>query len=221
MKKAIFLDFYGTVVHEHGPQSYKVIERVFRSGHANNPEEVMHQWNSLFQKRLEDAQGDNHRLQYELSLENFEEIINHFNSNENAKELLDIMVDHWCNPPIYDDAKEFLIDSNLPIYFVTNSDDVFINKAVQYHGLKVSGIVTSEQSKYSKPMKEIFLYALEKWGLNAHEVVHIGDSLRSDVECAEAAGIEAIWLNRNNQSQSVPEGITVVSDFKEVMKYIN
>ncbi|MBT2293459.1 HAD-IA family hydrolase [Paenibacillus albidus] len=81
------------------------------------------------------------------------------------------------------------------------------------------GIVNSEQAKYSKPMKEIFLYALEKAGLKADEVIHIGDSLRSDIECAKAAGIEAIWLNRYNNP--VTKGITAASNFEEIPKYIS
>ncbi|GGF91397.1 hypothetical protein GCM10010912_40510 [Paenibacillus albidus] len=219
MKKAIFLDFYGTVVHENGPQSYKVIERVFNSGNANTPEEVVQHWSRSFQKRLEGAQGKNHRLQYDLALESFEEVLDHFNSKENAKELCDMMVDHWCNPPIYDDAVKFIRHSNFPIYFVTNSDDSFINQAIHNHGLQANGIITSEQAKYSKPMKEIFLYALEKAGLKAEEVIHIGDSLRSDIECAKAAGIEAIWLNRYNKP--VPKGITAASNFEGIPKYIS
>ncbi|GAB6928134.1 hypothetical protein JCM10914A_21170 [Paenibacillus sp. JCM 10914] len=33
-------------------------------------------------------------------------------------------------------------------------------------------------------------------GLKPHEVIHIGDSLSSDVSGAQRLGIDAIWLNR-------------------------
>ncbi|KQO04671.1 hypothetical protein ASF12_14180 [Paenibacillus sp. Leaf72] len=39
--KVIFLDFYGTVVYENGPISYEVIKRVFKSGNAKTPEELL------------------------------------------------------------------------------------------------------------------------------------------------------------------------------------
>jgi len=57
-----------------------VIERVFNSGNANSPEEAVLHWSRTFQKRLEGAQGDNHRLQYDLALESFEEVLDHYNS---------------------------------------------------------------------------------------------------------------------------------------------
>lgn len=214
MVKGLFLDFYGTVVHENGPISFQVIEKVFKSGNAKSPQEAVSYWGSVFQQKLSQAQGEFHRLQYDLALESFEEALSHFQSNEDPKAICDMMVEHWCNPPIYEDAKSFIANAKLPVYLVTNSDESFISEAVRHHGLSVNGIVTSEQAKYAKPRKEIFLHALSKFGLNPDEVIHVGDSLSGDVACATEAGIRAIWLNRSNDE--VPEGITAISGFEQL-----
>lgn len=102
---------------------------------------------------------------------------------------------------------------------MTNSDDRYVDESVKLYGLHPAGIATSEQAKYSKPRKEIFLYALEKFNLEPSEVLHVGDSLNSDVMCPESVGIKAVWLNR--EKKSVPEGITSIDSIEEIFEIIN
>jgi 2-haloalkanoic acid dehalogenase type II len=221
MIKAVFSDFYGTVVHENGPKAFEVIKRVFKNSTAAKPEEVIEYWWKTFRMRLEEANGDAYRLQYDVSLESFKELVSHFQSGESPKELCDMMVEHWCNPPLYEDTKRFMEDIHsrqLPIYFVTNSDDLFIKEAVKNHQLNPDGIFTSEQAKYSKPRREIFLYALEKAHLKPDEIIHIGDSIAGDIKCPESIGIRTIWINRENKP--VPEGITAAANLSDAKKLI-
>lgn len=219
MVKAIFLDFYGTVVHENSPISNEVIKRIYKSGTADTPDIIVKQWWEAFSNRLRDCSGENHRKQYELTLESFEETLLHFDSKENVKELTDMMVKHWCNPPLYSDTKTFMENVDLPIYFVTNSDNLFVNEAVKSHGLNPAGIVTSEQAKHYKPHKEIFLYALDKFNLSPDEVIHIGDSMTGDVECPHSVGIKAIWLNR--EYKQIPEGTLTAANLIEAQRLLS
>lgn len=218
MIKAIFMDFYGTAVHETGPIFEEVVNRVYRSGNARSYNEVVEYWWNSFRQRLENANGNSYRLQRDIAFENFEELVLHFQSRESARELCDLVAGHWRNPPIYDDTKAFLDEIDLPVYFVSNSDNLFIYDAIKNHDLKPKGIVTSEQARYSKPRKEIFLYALERTSLKSNEVIHVGDSIAADVICAQEAGIHAILLNRADKP--VIEGIHVASNFIEVKEMI-
>lgn len=49
----------------------------------------------------------------------------------------------------------------------------------------------------SKPDVGMFVDALRRGGVPAHAAVHVGDSLACDVVGAQAAGIGAVWLNRD------------------------
>lgn len=100
---------------------------------------------------------------------------------------------------IYETGKA---DSPLPIYIVSNIDTKDVLKAIDFHQLSPSGIFTSEDAKAYKPRKEIFELALKSTGLHADEVIHIGDSLSSDVKGASSVGIKAIWLNRFEKKNS-------------------
>ena len=64
--------------------------------------------------------------------------------------------------------------------------------------------------------EEFFEYALNATGLKPEQVVHIGDSLSSDVKGASALGIDTIWLNRRNRE--VPKGVCSVGNLLEVFK---
>jgi putative hydrolase of the HAD superfamily len=63
-----------------------------------------------------------------------------------------------------------------------------------------------------KPDPRIFGILLERAGLGAHEVVHVGDDAEADVEGARAAGVLPVWLNRAATPwprESEPPGITI------------
>jgi HAD superfamily hydrolase (TIGR01549 family) len=188
---------------------------VYKSGTAQSPDEVVAYWWKKFKIKTDQSFGANYRTQYELVMETFEEMLKHFNSNENVKELCDMMILQWSKPNIYEDTMTFLDQMNLPIYFVTNSDNSSIHQAIDYHQMKPTGIITSEEAKCSKPRKEIFLYALEKAGLQASEVIHTGDSLSGDIQGPRSAGIEAILMNR--EKKEVPSDITFVHNLEELL----
>ena len=127
-----------------------------------------------------------------------------------------MMFAHWIKPPIFEDAKEFFDNSPVPVYIVSNIDTADILKAIEYHGLKPAGVFTSEDARSYKPGKELFELALKGSGLAADEVIHIGDSLSSDVKGAGALGIQALWLNRFGRE--VPEGVKSISTLPEALR---
>lgn len=63
-------------------------------------------------------------------------------------------------------------------------------------GRWLDAVVVSSQVGVEKPHPGIFLHAAELLGVAPGETVHVGDSLRDDVEGALAAGMEALHLVR-------------------------
>jgi putative hydrolase of the HAD superfamily len=56
-------------------------------------------------------------------------------------------------------------------------------------------ILTATDAGVQKPDPRIFQAAMERAGCSASETAHVGDSVRSDVAGAKAAGAWAIWFN--------------------------
>ena len=101
---------------------------------------------------------------------------------------------------LYPDAGEALkwLRGRYPLAVVSNgpSDE-------QRHKLRALGIeetmdavLISEEVGAGKPEPRIFEVALEELSVSAGEAVHVGDSVKSDVGGAKAAGLAAVWVNR-------------------------
>ncbi len=214
MKQAIFLDFYGTVVFEDGENVSKISQIIFDTGEAISPSEVGAYWWKEFYNTFVEAYGAGFRTQREIEYESLAKTIEYFKSPADAEALSDMMFEYWRRPPIFEEAKQFFEKSPVPIYIVSNIDTGDILEAVKFHGLKPAGVFTSEDARSYKPRKELFEYALNAAGVKPEQVVHIGDSLSSDIKGAGAMGIDAIWINRGGRE--VPEGVMAVSNLLEV-----
>ena len=216
MIKAIFMDFYGTAAMEIGPIAVSVIKDVYKNSKAQSPEDILGYWWKTFREKQNLANGENFKTQHEVALENFRELARHFQCTMEPEKLLERMEEHWCSSPLYDDVKEFLQSCPLPVYFVTNSDNRYIMEEIKRYSLHPAGIVTSEEAKYSKPRKEIFLYVFKKAGVSPEEVIHVGDSLEGDVKCPSSVGIRSIWLNR--ERKPVPAGVESIDMTRSLKK---
>lgn len=214
MIKAIFIDFYGTIVHEDGEVIKQISQEIFVTGKVNNKSEIGSYWWNEFQTAFINAYGDAFATQRELEYKSLEKTIQHFNSSANAKNLSNLMFDHWIKPPIFEEAKQFFELCPVPIYVVSNIDRDDVLQAIKYHNLNPTGVFTSEDAKAYKPRKELFEFALKGAELSPDEVLHIGDSLSSDINGASSVGINAIWINRNNRE--VPINVISVNNLLEV-----
>lgn len=61
-------------------------------------------------------------------------------------------------------------------------------------------IVFSSDVGLCKPNPKIFRAFLEKFGVAADEVIHVGDSYEDDVVGAAAAGIRSIWIDQTSET---------------------
>ena len=60
-----------------------------------------------------------------------------------------------------------------------------------------SFVIFSQDYRVEKPDTKIFQIAMEKAGCTEKEILHVGDSLKSDIGGAKNAEIKSAWLNRN------------------------
>ena len=110
-----------------------------------------------------------------------------------------------------------------PLTAVTNG---FVE--VQYEKFDKSGlrdcfahIVLSEEVGCQKPNPRIFEEALRMNGLQAEDVVMIGDSWNSDIQGAINAGIDQIWIRKSKDPLSEGQTATyLVQSLSEVMEIL-
>ena len=73
----------------------------------------------------------------------------------------------------------------------------------------------------AKPDPRIFDMALAQCGCLPEEVIHIGDSLSSDVQGANGCGIRSVWLNRDgtpNETGTTPDH--EISDLRQLLEIL-
>ena len=204
------MDFYGTVVHEDGEIIKKITQIIYDTGKVGDKLEVGSFWWTDFQKMFLNAYEDTFETQRTLEKKSLEHTLEKFHSTANADELSNLMFEHWRKPPIFEEAKRFFEISPIPVYIVSNIDTDDILKAIKFHSLNPAGVFTSEDAKAYKPRKELFELALNSTDLKVDEVIHIGDSISSDIKGAASVNVKALWLNRFGKE--VPKGIESITN---------
>ncbi len=79
---------------------------------------------------------------------------------------------------------------------VSNVDDDLFAATQPQLGLEFDQVVTAQQAKAYKPSLKIFELALSRFGVPAHRVLHVGQSLYHDVLPAQSLGLATVWVNR-------------------------
>ncbi|MFD0711573.1 HAD family hydrolase [Paenibacillus sp. GCM10027626] len=205
--KAVFLDFYGTLVHEADEILPGICVHIQQNATKEcRASEVGEYWWKSYTAMFQNSYGDSFQRQRALSLASLAETIAHYRSACIAEEVIQPQFDYWVQPRLYADTLPFLqAIRHYPTYIVSNIDKTDMLAAAAHHQFPVTGILTSEDVLSYKPRPELFLEALRRCGLMAEEVLHIGDSMTSDVAGAQGVGLKTMWLNR--QGKPKPEGI--------------
>lgn len=83
-------------------------------------------------------------------------------------------------------------------------------------------IIFSQEYGVEKPDPRIFQITLEKTGCSKQELLHVGDSLETDITGAIKAGINCVWLNRrslkNNLGVKIDYEISSLLELLEILK---
>ena len=139
-----------------------------------------------------------------------------------SEDFLHLTTAHFSLLPGAEDLVRYLA-RKYPLTIVTNG---FIE--VQYEKFEKSGlrdcfahVVLSEEVGCQKPNPRIFEEALRMNGMQAEDVVMIGDSWNSDIQGAINAGIDQIWIRKSQDP--LPEGQSatyLVQSLSEVMEIL-
>jgi len=127
------------------------------------------------------------------------------------------------NMKLFDGVENLLRQYKNKICLVTDLTAHIQFRKIQKLGLSsfCNLMVTSEEVGKEKPHPYIFLSALHKLNLHAHDVCMIGDNFKKDIYGASNVGIDAIWFNHEKKID-VYEGkkIIEVNQFKRIRDFL-
>lgn len=204
--KAVLLDFYGTVVEEDDAAIGQVCREVAEdaTGPAT-PGEVGAYWGRVFDELCRRSAGRSFRLQRDLEVLSLRRVLSRFGADLDAVDLSRRLWQYWIGPALLPASRDVIRQCPLPICLVSNIDNADLTSALKHVRMSFDHVVTSEDCRAYKPRPEPFRRALDLLGLQPHEVLHVGDSLTSDIAGAKAMGMPVLWINPNNRPMPLGE----------------
>jgi len=199
--RALLVDFYGTLVAEDDVLVARIAQQIVAaSGHGVSASDVSSRWHRRFLELCAACHGAQFRTQREIELESLTETARDYDASVDVAALADEMFAYWAAPTPLDGAAAFLREYAGPVCVVSNIDTAELHAAIRGLGWEFEHVVTSEGCRAYKPRAEMFLSALAALGCAASEVLHVGDSLGSDVAGAARLGIDVAWVNAANRA---------------------
>lgn len=203
--RAVLLDFYGTVVEEDDEYIGQICQEVaVASPMQATTSQIASYWAATFREMCLRSFGSAYRTQRELEGASLRAVLRQYQANLSAETLSERLSAYWRHPALFPDSQEALERCAVPVCLVSNIDDEDIRAALGALDLSFEWVVTSQSSRAYKPREEMFNDALRLLGRRPDDVVHLGDSLTSDVHGARACGIRSVWVNR--ASRPLPVG---------------
>lgn len=110
------------------------------------------------------------------------------------------------------------LKSKYHLFIITNGFHETQNKKLHNSGIRhyFNGIITSEDTGWSKPDRRIFEYALKSVHARKSESLMIGDDLHVDIEGAKNFGMDQVFFNRKMISHDIKTTYEI-KELKELM----
>lgn len=202
--KAVFMDFYGTVAGGDAEAIEAVCAKVVRDLRLQtDAHRFAAAWGGAFFRSLDDCRMNGFRSLYACECDSLVATCEALSVRVAPEAYVDELMEYMSAPSLHDDAKATLERIGLPVCCVSNADVDHLHAAIDHHDLPFAEVVCSEGVRCYKPDAGIFKAALNLLSLRPDEVIHIGDSLHSDVAGARNAGITSVWLCRDRRVHDV------------------
>ena len=206
--KAIFMDYTGTMVQEDEPYTRELLGYFMKHSDLKDPQEIL----KVVWGQVKEIEAQSFGDAFIRNDERAKRILAYCRENHGLDGdegyMLDVWRNIWIKAPLYEDVKPFFEKSELPIYVLSNDDLNYLEESMRLKDLHPAGIISAEMAKACKPHRAIFEKAMEVAGVLPEEVIHIGDSMVSDVEPAKMLGITPIYLSRSRDVRV--DGVRVI-----------
>lgn len=201
----VFLDFYGTVVGGDRRAVEGVCQTVIDDhGLDIDAAALAVEWGRYYFAAIEAVNGGPFMLLSDIERDTLVETLQPLIGRAvDVEPYIDRLNRYLVEPPLFEEARRVFQAMRLPVCIVSNADERELRAAVAHHGLRFHEIVTSESARSYKPQLRIFEAALQQTGWSADRVIHVGDSLHSDIEGAHNAGIRAAWVSRADRISDI------------------
>ena len=191
---AVTFDSYSTLV------DVDSVERAL-ADRVDDPEPVSRLWRA---RSLEYTLVANHVDAYQPFYEMNRDALTYALAAHDADvsdEERDEILSTYHELDVFEDVRrsvERLHEAGYPCYVVSNGDPEMLDSMVEHAdiGDLLDGVVSADEVERFKPDAELYEHAAERVGEPVEELAHVS-ALWLDVQGAQHAGMDGVWLNRD------------------------
>jgi len=228
--RVIFFDAADTLFHVNGSVAEMYLRYAVEFGYQERPDSLL-SITEAFKRAFRDAPppvfapSDPAQIKQSERLWWFDVVHNVFyrvGMFERFDEFFDRVFDVFAEPAswqLYPDTVPALTElrrGGIELGIVSNFDSRLF---AVLRGLEIAElfdtVTISSLARAAKPSPKIFELALEKHAVDPDDAIHVGDSLRDDVEGATKAGLRAILLAR--EGKPPVDGILTIRTLSELV----
>lgn len=200
---AILIDFYGTISAGDREIVEATCARIVQAYSLGlSPNDFAQKWGHCFFGIIDQSNHEHFRTLFECEKISLNKTLLEYGVEVDATQFtheLRELEEYWRDPPFYADAIEFLGTNRLPTCCVSNADTEPLIQAINSLGCHFDQLITSEMTRSYKPDPHIFEQAVELIGVSPDRLLHVGDSLHSDIAGAAKLGITTVWVHRESR----------------------
>jgi len=213
--KFLSLDVYGTLVDVRSGSRAAFETILNRVGaRAIDPLEFWEHWEAANIRRY----WQPYRSYREICRASLGETLAHFGLNGDAG-LIQHYFDAFSGFVRFPDVDDVLdrLAGRVRLAVVSNIDDDLL--AVTPLGRRFDLVCTAERARGYKPDGTLFRYLLEESGVGVSDLLHAGQSQRTDMVGAKPLGITVAWINRRGLAlaSDVPKPDYELSDLRPLL----
>ena len=231
MIKAVFFDFYHTLVTYEPPQEELEAEALKELGVSVSPEVLRRPimaadefiYNEIARRQLSNRSQEEKMALY---IKYQETVLREAGIKYDQKLVLGLlgkMQQTKMNLALFDDVAPALTDlkSRGIILGIISNMEQDMTETLTRLGLPswLEIVVTSQDAGFNKPRPEIFQEALRQAGVPPSEAIYIGDQYQVDVIGANGAGMKGILIDRNDYYRDITDCLKI-SSLGEVVDYL-
>jgi 2-haloalkanoic acid dehalogenase type II len=214
LTSAVTFDAYGTLIRN---ESLRLIAQRIVADHRLSVriDDVFETWITLY---FEATQQTPFRRLREIQHTILSDVLNRFGIAGDAAPYVDLFFELTTKVELYPEVPGVLAAlGTRRAAILSNADHEHL--AAWTFTLPVEFILVSEDVGAYKPDRRVFQRAVERFGLEPHDVLHVGDSDVDDVMGAKAAGLRVAWVNRAGRRRrpDVPPPDFEIADLTELL----
>lgn len=222
--KALSFDMYRTLIDTKDFHEQACREILAREGASSVDPDIFHsRWDQIYDSVHLELGRDGFIRERDVAVESLRRLFLESGIDGDADTGVEIWMTKYKNADLYPEVEEVLrvLAVKYPMVVISNVDNDDLGYAMfRSRKLPFRAVITSESFRSYKPHGRLFQEALSILKCQPEEVLHIGDSQRSDVMGAKKAGMLAAWLNRRSEKlrPGIPAPDYQITDLRELLR---